>query len=154
MRNIRERAWECVWVYGLSLSVPLAMLSPVLRCEPVDGFPLTTYPMYSGAMGTTSRVHTILGITASGEQELLTPALIAGDPAVILAVRTTAAARSPERGLALCNTVAERISADPDLRDRYVELLFLTERYNAPAYFLGAADPEAIKVHSRCPVPR
>ncbi len=154
MRNHRDDAREHAWAYGLSLCVLLAMLSPVLRCEPVDGFPLTTYPMYSGAMGTTSRVRTLLGITASGEQELLSPALIAGDPSVILAVRTTTGASSPERRRALCTTVAGRVAADPDLRDRYVEVLFLTERYDAEAYFLGADMPEAIKIHARCPVPR
>ena len=143
-----------IWVYGLSFGVLLAMLSPLLRPKMADGYPLTTYPMYSGSKGTTSRVRTLLGITRSGEQELLTPALIAGDSSVILAVRTTAGARSRKSRLALCERVAERVAAVPDLRSRYVELLFLTERYDALAYFDGATKPEAIKVHARCPVPQ
>ncbi len=142
------------WAFGLSLSVLLAMLAPLLRSGHVDGFPLTTYPMYSGAMGKTSRIRTILGVTPSGAQETLSPTLIAGDPSVILAVRTTAAAKRRADKLALCRRVAERVAADPERSARYTELVFLTERYDAPAFFLGATEPEAIKVHARCPVPR
>ncbi len=142
-----------VWAIGLSLSILLAMLSPLLSSGQEDDFPLTTYPMYSGAMGKTSRIRTILGITPSGGQETLSPTLIAGDPSVILAVRTAAAARRPADKLALCSRVAERVAADPERSARYTELVFLTERYDAPAFFLGATEPAATKVHARCPVP-
>lgn len=130
------------------------MLSPVLRRPPVDSFPLSTYPMFSAARGPTSRIDTVLGVTASGEREVLSPALISGDPWVILAVETVAAAkRSKAKRRALCQAVAARLAADGSRANRYTEVLFLTETYDAPAYFFGDTTPQSIKVHATCPVP-
>jgi hypothetical protein len=142
-------------VYGLSLGVALAMLSPVLRRPPVDSFPLSTYPMFSGARRSVSHIHTLLGVTSSGEREVLSPTLISGDPWVILAVETVHAAKrgGVERRRALCADVAARVAVeDPD--HRYAEVVFVTETYDAPAYFSGDVTPRSTKVHATCPVPR
>jgi hypothetical protein len=142
--------------YLLCVGVILAMLSPVLRRPPVDGFPLSLYPMFSSPRGPTSKIHTVLGITADGEAEVLSPRLISGDPWSSLAVRVTAeAARSRAKRRALCQTVAARVAADPDRASRYVELEFVAEVYDTSAYFLhGDTRAERRKLLASCPVPQ
>jgi hypothetical protein len=142
--------------YLLCVGVILAMLSPVLRCPPVDGFPLSTYPMFASPREPTVTIYTVLGITAAGEAEVLSPRLIGGDPWASLASRVTiAASRSKSKRRVLCETVAARVAADPDRAPRYVELEFMKEVYDAPTYFVhGQTEPETRKLLASCPVLR
>lgn len=142
--------------YLLCVGVILAMLSPVLRRPPVDGFPLSTYPMFSSPRGPAVKIHTVLGITKGGEAEVLSPRLIGGDRWPSLASRVTyAASRSRAKRRALCETVAARVAADPDRASRYVELQFVTEVYDAQTYFVGRqTEPEPRKLLASCSVPQ
>jgi hypothetical protein len=141
--------------YGLSVGVILAMLSPALRRPPVDSFPLSTYPMFASPRPPTSKITTLLGVTALGEREPLSPTLISGDSWVNLAVESVRAAKrgGPASRRALCRAVAERLAADPERAGRYVGVVFVTEVYDAPAYFFGETTPSAVTVHAQCPVP-
>ncbi|WP_106089598.1 hypothetical protein [Enhygromyxa salina] len=143
-------------VYGLSFGVALAMLSPVLRQPPLDGFPLSTYPMFSTARPAISEFPTLLGVTSSGEREVLSPALISGDPWAILAFETVRTAKrgGKRRRRALCEAVAARVADDDERAGVYAQIVFVTETYDAPAYFFGDTNPRSIKVHATCPVPR
>jgi hypothetical protein len=142
--------------YLLCVGVILAMLSPMLRSPPVDGFPLSTYPMFASPRGPSAKVHTVLGITAAGEAELLSPGLIGGDPWPSLASRVMSeAAGSRAKRRALCETVAARVAADPDRSRRVVELEFVIEVYDVSAFFLrGETTAERRKRLASCPVPR
>ncbi|KIG14039.1 hypothetical protein DB30_07306 [Enhygromyxa salina] len=142
-------------VYGFSVAVALAMVSPVLRRPPVDSFPLSTYPMFSTARPPISQIHTLLGVTASGEREVLSPTLISGDPWAILALETVLAAKrgGPKRRRELCEAVAARVAADDSRADALEQIVFVTETYDAPAYFFGETSPQSTKVHATCPVP-
>jgi hypothetical protein len=142
--------------YLLCVGVILAMLSPVLRRPPVDGFPLSTYPMFSHPREPTAKIFTVLGITADGEAEVLSPRLISGDPWASLATRVTSeASRSRAKRRALCETVAARVAADPARGSRYVELEFVSEVYDTSAYFLrGDTRAEQRKLLASCPVPK
>lgn len=140
-------------MYLFCAGVGVAMLSPLLR--QVDGFPLSTYPMFARPRGPTTRIHTVLGITAEGAAEVLNPTLIGGDPWSTLAADVAdAASRSRSRRRALCETVASRIRVDPDRASRYVELNFVAEVYDAPAYFHGQTEAVSRKVLASCPVTR
>jgi hypothetical protein len=141
-------------VYGLGATVVLAMLSPVLRRPPVDSFPLSTYPMFSSPRKAVSRIDTVLGITKTGEAELLSPVLISGDAWPMLAVDLLQNARrgGSRPALSLCEAVAARVAADPYRADLYIELRFQTEVYDAPAYFLGTTTPRSVTAHARCPI--
>jgi hypothetical protein len=153
---VRSRK-DTAWAYLLCIGVIVAMLSPVLRRPPVDGFPLSTYPMFTSPRGAEATIHTVLGITADGEAEVLSPRLIGGDPWPSLALRVTSeAARSRAKRRALCETVAARVAADPDRASRYVELELVTEVYDASTFFLDGADAKAErrKLLASCPVPR
>jgi hypothetical protein len=152
----RVKSARALPAYLLCVGVIGAMLSPVLQRPPVDGFPLSTYPMFSHPRGPTAKIHTVLGITADGEAEVLSPRLIGGDPWSSLASRVTSeAARSRAKRRALCETVAARVAADPDRASRYVELEFVSEVYDVADYFVrGDTGAERRKLLARCPVPR
>jgi hypothetical protein len=152
----RAKPTRILLPYSFCVGVILAMLSPVLRRPPVDGFPLSTYPMFASPREPTLKIHTILGVTAEGEAEVLSPRLISGDPWASLASRVThAASRSRAKRHALCETVATRVAADPDRASRYVELEFVTEVYDAPTYFVGGrTEPERRTLLASCRVPR
>ena len=143
----------------LFAAVTAAMLWPALRRPPLDDFPLSNYPMFSSARGSRSAVHTVLGVTATGEHETLSPALISGDPWPVLAVEVTAKARrgGPAARLELCEAVAARVAADPDRAKRYNELVFVTEVYDTHRYFSGDSfdgeDPLSREVLATCPLP-
>jgi hypothetical protein len=142
--------------YLLCVGVVVAMLSPVLRRPAVDGFPLSTYPMFSSPLGPAAKIHTVLGITQGGEAEVLSPRLISGDPWASLASRVTvAASRSRAKRRALCEIVAARVAADSDRASRYVELQFVTEVYDAQTYFVGRlTEPKPRTLLASCPVPQ
>lgn len=142
--------------YLLCVGVLLTMLSPVLRSPPVDGFPLSTYPMFTSPRGAAAKIYTVLGITADGQAEVLSPRLIGGDPWPSLASRVVSeAARTRAKRRALCETVAERVAADPERASRYVELAFVREVYDTSAYFLrGDTNAARRKLLASCPVPR
>ena len=140
--------------YLLCIGVALAMLSPVLRRPPVDGFPLSTYPMFAMPRDATVKIHTVLGITPEGDAEVLTPRLVGGDRWASLATRILgAAARSKPKRRELCEAVAERVAADPDRADRYVELEFVAETYETRTYFAGHTEPQSRKLLASCSVP-
>jgi hypothetical protein len=142
--------------YLLCVGVIVAMLSPVLRRPPVDGFPLSTYPMFASPRGPTAKIHTVLGITADGEADVLSPRLISGDPWPSLASRVASeAAGSRAKRRALCEAVAARVAVDPDRASLYVELEFVREVYDVPAFFQrGDTRAERRKLLASCPVPR
>jgi hypothetical protein len=141
--------------YALSIGVVLAMLSPALRRPPVDGFPLSTYPMFAAPRESTAKIYTVLAITEAGDVEVLTPKLIGGDRWASLAKRTLdEAAQSKAKRRALCETVAERVAADPARADLHVALEFVSEVYDTHAYFSGDTEPRSRKLLASCPVPR
>lgn len=142
-----------LWAYSLSIGVTLAMLSPAVR--QVDGFPLSTYPMFASAQEPTVKVHTVLGITVDGDAEVLNPRLIGGDRWASLASSAlTEAARSRAKRRALCEAVARRVAADPKRSPRYVELEFVAEVYDTSTYFRGQTEAQSRKLLASCPVPR
>ena len=141
--------------YALCVGVVLVMAYPALRRPPLDDFPLSSYPMFATARGDVVKIRTVLGVTAEGATEVLTPSLIAGDGSPTLASDVGhAAARSVAKRRALCETVAARVAHDPEYRSRYVELRFVSEVYDAPAYFRGQTETRSSKVLSSCTVPR
>jgi hypothetical protein len=96
----------------------------------------------------------VLGITADGEAEVLSPRLVSGDPWASLATKVmNQASRSRSKRRALCEAVAERVATDPDRASRYVELEFVAEVYDGPAYFVGGqVEPQSRKRLAHCPV--
>lgn len=137
------------------------MIGPVLRDH--DSFPLSTYPMFSFDRGRTSHVATVVGVTADGSIERLSPMLIAGSDEPMHAVETvsTAVGAGEERTAQLCAEVALRLASRnmnaraAGARDEIVMVRVGAETHDAVAFFAdGAREPQSVAVHAECEVLR
>jgi hypothetical protein len=137
------------WVAGgVSVLAVAAVLSPAVHER--DGYPLSTYPMFSRDRGRLAVIDTAVGWTASGERERLNPAIIAGGIEVIRAAVTVS--RSIRNGDtdALCAEIAARAARRRDL----VRVEVVSETHDVVDYFTVSKKPQGVTVHSSCPVPR
>jgi hypothetical protein len=139
------------------LSVVLlgAVGAPAFR-EPLDdGFPFSTYPMFSQRRGRVHEVVSARAVAADGSSVLVPPALIA-NAETMQAIRTLSrAVRAGEKeARALCEGIAGRLThtGDEALR-RAARVELVTERVDAIDYLGGRAEAELVRVHARCAVP-
>lgn len=130
------------------------MVAPALSDPPVDGFPLSTYPMFAVDRGKQATIATAVGLTASGEVERLSPALLAGADEPILAVRTAELMVRSDAAAGWCIEVAARVA---QAGHKHAELLVVQvrqETHNVVATVVDGAEPLAIQVHAECRVGR
>ena len=144
MVGVRVRTWPLVAV----VVVAVVVLSPALRASPRDGFPLSTYPMFSTDIGRTTQVDTAVGLRTDGSTTTLSPRLVTGTDEVILAVSTVANAVADGTGDRLCAEIASRLRGG-----EIVQVRLATETYDAVSYFRGDKAPSTVQVHTTCPVP-
>jgi hypothetical protein len=123
---------------------------PALRTDPPDGFPLSTYPMFSSPRGRDVAVATAVGIDAAGGAHRLDPALIGGTGEVMLAATTVRLAvdAGEDELVRLCREIASRAAGDPGL----VAVELRTEIHDAVAWFDGDREPAATSAHHRCEI--
>ena len=121
------------------------MLAPAVRDR--DGFPLSTYPMFSYDRGRIADIDTAVGIDSSGTTRRLSPELIAGGSEVIHAAATVSKSISRGDTLELCNEIAARARG----RD-LVSIEVVTERYDVIDWFADDEQPLNVTVHARCEV--
>jgi hypothetical protein len=127
----------------VSLVVLAAVVLPGLRTlvEGVsgDGFPLSTYPMFTGDPGRYVELPTVVAVGRDGHVERLSPQEIAGTDQVIQAWEAVrrAVARGSSTTHALCREVAARIGRDVEV---------VVERYDTRAW---ARDPDAEPLERR-----
>jgi|SRR5829696_1486490 len=132
--------------------VVLVVLSPAMRADPRDGFPLSDYPMFATDVGRTAVVDTAMGLRVDGSTVVLSPRLVTGTDEVILAASTVsnAVAAGGDRPDRLCAEIAGRL--DPSRAD-VVQVRIATEAIDAVDWFDGGASPSAVEVRATCPVP-
>jgi len=126
--------------------VVVAMAWPALRRPPTDGYPLSTYPMFSSDRGPWSEVVTVVGRDPDGAVVRLSPRAIGGTDEPMVAIRTAAIAVGGGHADTYCDEVAGRLGAHPVV----VELEVVTERHHAVEYFTAGEDPRERRVHARC----
>jgi hypothetical protein len=126
----------------------LATLFPLLRDEPHDSFPLSNYPMFTSAQPATTSFVRAVAVADDGSQDGLPPEIAGGTVEVIHANRTLRRAVREGRADEMCEEIAERAAARPDV----VEVLIVSERYDV-IDALRADDPDAVSrtVLARCP---
>ncbi len=138
--------------YGAAVLVlALVLVAPLVLDR--DSFPLSTYPMFSSRRTTTEVVDTAVVVRpGAAEPDRLSPALIGGTDEVILAAATVSDAirRGPAALAALCTEIAGRVAvrAPADA----TEVLLVTERFDAVAWFGGDRRPLERRIHHRCEV--
>lgn len=140
-----------LWVACFSVGLLAAVLWPIVRDPPRDGFPLSNYPMFSAdRRSADAEIGHVVGYSREGRHRPLPPVLL-GSEEIMQAHQTVRVAI--QRGYAddLCRRAAERVRADPDHAD-LERLEVRTDHYDALAYFAGDTKPRRTRVHARCSV--
>lgn len=108
-----ERWWASAVVAVVVLLVALPGVRTLVEGrDAADGFPLSTYPMFSRERAREVRIPTVVAVREDGEVERLSPRVIAQTDQVIQAATTVSrAVSSPARARELCADVAGRVSA-------------------------------------------
>lgn len=142
----RLERWRAVVVSTvIVVAVALPGLRWVVETEPSDGFPISTYPMFTRDPGRIVEVPTVVARRADGTVERLSPQAIAGTDQVIQASVTVRAAVAAGHGAtqALCDEVAARIGG--------ADLAVLVERHDAIAWAEdNASEPIDRRTVLRC----
>jgi hypothetical protein len=154
-RAERRRALVVSAVVVVAVAVPGVRLLAGGRDAP-DGFPLSTYPMFTRDPGRVVELPTVVAVGPGGEVERLSPETIAGTDQVIQAgVAVGRAVRDgPAAAGALCREVAGRLdSADAEAPDDADDadadagspgtrtIAVVVERHDALAWAAGDRDP-------------
>lgn len=140
-----------VWVAAFSLGLLFAVLSPILRGRPKDGFPLSNYPMFSAdRRSADAEIGHVVGFSREGRHRPVPPELL-GTEEIMQASQTVRVAIRGGFAADLCRRTAARVQADPKHAD-LERLEVRTDWYDALAYFAGDTKPRRTHVHARCPV--
>jgi hypothetical protein len=140
-----------LWAATFSAGLLLAVLWPIMRDPPRDGFPLSNYPMFShGRRSAESEIVHVVGWSREGRHRPVPPELL-GTEEVMQAHQTVRVAIGRGHARELCQRTADRVRADPGHAD-LERLEVRTDVYDAIAYFTGDTKPRATRIHARCPI--
>lgn len=142
-----RRLAVAIWSVGLLV----ALLVPILRDPPRDGFPLSNYPMFSHPKerGNARIVH-VVAYSREGRHRPVPPDLL-GSEEIMQAYQTVQVAIRRGHTAELCEHTAARLAEDPEHAD--IESLEVrTDVYDAVSYFAGDKKPRGTQVHARCSV--
>lgn len=138
------------WRLAITVAVTTVLLVPIALDH--NGFPLSTYPMYSSARGDTTRFTLANGLASTGDRERLSLDLIGrSDDPLIVAGELRAAVRE-ERALERCRAIAERVAASD--REDLVAVEIVSETHRVVDATKGAASLVERTEHESCPVLR
>jgi hypothetical protein len=149
----RGDRWRALLV---SAAVVVAVAVPGVRTlvedDAPDGFPLSTYPMFSRDRGRVVELPTVVAVTADGTVERLSPATIAGTDQVMQASAAVrgAVADGPPAARALCAEVAARL---PGRTPPVVTVEVVVERHDAIAWSSGSRAPLDRRTVASCEPP-
>lgn len=157
------RRGERRWALAASAVVVTAVALPGVRLlaggrEAPDGFPLSTYPMFTRDPGDIVEVPTVVAVMPDGDVERLSPETIARTDQVIQAGETVG--QAVRDGLAttraLCRDVAGRLAGNVDARATgnagTVTVAVVVERHDAVAWAAGDREPLDRRTIADCPV--
>lgn len=138
------------WMVASVLLVAMLMW-PLVRGR--DGFPLSTYPMFSAERGTEAKLAHVIGRRADGSAAPMPPRMLGTAEIMQAAQIARNAAKDRGRAKDLCARVAERAAGDADWDD-VVVIEVRTDTYDSIAYWADDPSPSASKVHATCDVER
>jgi len=132
--------------------VAAALVAPVVLDR--DGFPLSTYPMYSSARGEEVTLATAQAVDPEGIPSTLTLAVIGeSDDPLVVAGELRDAIRDG-RASQRCIAIAERAVDWDALAHATVAIEVVTERHDVVAQVEGGDSLVDRTVHARCEVER
>ena len=133
----------------MSAAVVAAVVAPGVRLlaspDAPDGFPLSTYPMFTRDRGRVVEVATVVAMSPQGEVERLSPQTIAGTDQVVQAGVTVRRAVAAGAGAAgrLCGEIADRVEAP-------ATVAVVVERYDVVTWSAGDHEPLDRHTHAEC----
>jgi len=108
--SIFDRRGYAYAVIGLVFA---AVISPVLRSDPKDAFPLSTYPMFAFPQGRSAFFGQALGVKHDGTQFIVPPKYFGTDEVMQAEVKLLRAVREGgETADALCADLRDRLAED------------------------------------------
>lgn len=120
-----------------------------------DGFPLSTYPMFTTAKPARVAVMSALALGDHEFEVTLAPSYVANAEAMqALSTLRKSVAAGRRSARELCEQIAARVAAkaEPELADaRHVALV--TQEHDSVRFLSGDTAPLSRKVHVRCRVP-
>lgn len=125
------------------VAVALPGVRMIATASAPDGFPLSTYPMFSRDRGRIVEVPTVVVESPGGGVDRLSPVTIAGTDQVIQAGVTVHQAIRDGRAPALCHEVAERV-------DGPGTVAVVIERHDVVAWSAGDQEPLDRRAVARC----
>jgi hypothetical protein len=129
----------------VTVAVALAVVAPAVLPSASDGFPISTYPMFTSERGQVMALDTVVLVDGDQRQRLSPVAIGGTDEIVLAAVTVTNAIRGGAETLArLCDEVADRIDGPGTIE-------IVTETHDTVALLQDDAEPLEIRVHHRCP---
>lgn len=133
-------------------AVLAAVLWPLIRGT--DGFPLSSYPMFSHAKKPRARIFHVVAFSSRGRHRPAAPELLGTEEVMQAHQSVKLAIRGGrEASLQLCRDVAGRVARDEAWDD--VEHLEVREDvYDAVVYWKGNKKPVRTRVLARCVVER
>jgi hypothetical protein len=128
----------------VTLGVALAVLAPAALPDASDGFPISTYPMFTADRGQVIGLDTVV-LERDGRRRRLSPERIGGTDEVVLASTTVAnaIAAGPAGVARLCREVAARV-------DEPGTVEVVTEVYDTVELLQQGAAPTDRTVHGSC----
>lgn len=132
----RERRWAVLVSAVAVVAVALPGIRTLASPGAPDGFPLSTYPMFTRDPGREVDQPTVVAVSPGGDVERLSPGTIAGTDQVIqagVAVRR-AVAGGPAAAARLCAEVAGRVAAP-------ATVAVVVERHDVVAWSAGDREP-------------
>jgi hypothetical protein len=145
---------ERLRAYLISALLLGVVVAPGFRDPSADGFPLSTYPMFSQRRGRVHEIASARAVAADGSETRVPPSYVA-NAETMQAVRTLSSAvrAGPDAALALCRTIAGRLpGAGESALNEAVRVELVSERVDAVAYLAGERAPLSRTVHASCPV--
>jgi hypothetical protein len=147
---------ERLRAYLLSSVLLGAVVLPAFRDPTVDGYPFSTYPMFSNRRGRTNAVTSAVAIAADASEVKVPPAYVANAETMQAFYTLVRAVRAGQQeSEELCQVIARRLpEASDQALARAVRVELVTESVDAIDYLAGRARPFDRRVHASCPVPR
>jgi hypothetical protein len=147
----RERFTQCLGV-AVGIGATALVLSPLTAMDS-DSFPISSYPMFARPRGQPT-LYSMLARAADGSERRLAPSLLGSSEvlqAKVLIQRSVE--QGPAATRALCQSVAERIAAEPEASD-LLSVEIVRRRYDPVAYFVQGPEPLEQERVEGCSVPR
>jgi hypothetical protein len=144
-----ERRWAVVVSAVMVVAVALPGVRLVVEGrEAPDGFPLSTYPMFTRDPGRVVEMPTVVGVSPGGDVERLSPRVIAGTDQVIQA--NEGVRRAVRLGGSTVRELCREAAGRVDAAD-VATVAVVVERHDAIAWAAGDREPTDRRTVTECP---